>query len=126
MKRWIIAVCVLVVLGAAAYAYLASRQAGEPIPVLNESVETYTVSLDDSYADGVHTIEGSVTLATLCHSVEATGTTVAGNIRIDLTVPALEGVCLQRAAVHEFSVNAEAPEEAQIAVFVNGKAAVIE
>lgn len=126
MNRWIIVACVLIVIGALAYAAYAFSRQQAPAPAVIESSRSYAVSFDASYDAGVHTIEGTVTLATPCESVEASATAIGGNIRVDLTVPPLEGRCLERATRHEFSVDVEAPEEAAVAVFVNGVSATIE
>lgn len=126
MKRVVLIVCAAVVIGAIAYALYAQSTATAPTPVAKTPERSYSVSYEQSYDAGVHTISGSVMLDTPCDTVEASALEVGGDIRVDLRIPPLEGMCLQRPAAHEFSVDIEAPEEASVAIFVNGIAAIIE
>lgn len=119
MRRWIIVASIIILIGALAYALYASTQAPLAAPSLVEE-RGYPVTFEVSYDEGVHTIEGTVLLATPCQQVTATGTVVGNGIRIELIIPPDEGICLQREESREFSVEVEAPEEAAIAVFVNG------
>ena len=95
-------------------------------PSVVEEVRTYSVSFDTSYDEGTHTIEGTVLADTACQQASATGSAVGSGIRVDIVLPPDEGICLQRPEALSFSVDVDAPEDATVAVFVNGTPATIQ
>lgn len=120
MKRWIIIASVVVVIAALAYGFLALQTAKAPAEV--EKVRSYTATYEDDFDDGVHTISGSVMAETPCQQVNAQASHIeGGGIRVDVTVTEPEGICLQRPTKLSFEAEVEAPEEAAVAVFVNGE-----
>ena len=126
MRRWIIGISILVVIGALAYAFYFLMSGPTTAPSVVEETRSYSVSFDTSYEDGTYTIEGTVLADTACQQASATASVVGSGIRVDVVLPPDEGICLQRPETLSFSVDVEAPEDAAVAVFVNGTPATIQ
>jgi hypothetical protein len=95
-------------------------------PVEREVFETpdLPITVSSSYEDGVHLIEGSVTLRNRCQRLDTVATlddqSMPAIIRIDITSEHDEGICLEIPETREFSLEVEGPEEALLEIFVNG------
>jgi len=95
-------------------------------PVERETFETpaLPVSISSTYLDGVHTIEGAVTLRNRCQRLDTIATldeTLSpALIRIDVTSEHDEGICLEVPEERTFTLEVEGPEAVRMEVFVNG------
>ncbi len=82
------------------------------------------ITFEHTYEDGVHTISGTVTLRNRCQRFDASSfvddSTTPITIRVDLTSEHDEGICLELPDTRTFSLEVEAPEGAQTAVYING------
>ena len=82
------------------------------------------ITISSTYADGVHLIEGSVTLRNRCQRLDTLASlddqSDPAIIRVDITSEHDEGICLEIPDTREFSLEVEGPEAAQLEVFVNG------
>ncbi len=103
------------------------------IPVENAALPTAptsqpVVSVQDVYRRGVHTISGSITVATPCTEVSAaaslTGTaSTTQTILVAITAPEDTGICLQQKTIVPFSTTLSAPAQLPLVVTVNGETA---
>lgn len=87
----------------------------EPAPI---------VTLDATYRRGVHTISGTIEAPTPCTLVgveSAVASSTPASITVSLTLTPDEDICVQVVTPLPFSVTAAAPEDAVIAVTVQGK-----
>jgi len=95
-------------------------------PVERETFEApaLPVTVSSVYEDGVHTLEGSVTLRNRCQRLDTLATldesASPAIIRLDITSEHDEGICLEIPDTREFTLEVEGPEDAQVQVYVNG------
>ena len=82
------------------------------------------ITMTSSYADGAHSIEGTVTLRNRCQRLDTIATLddtqTPALIRIDVTSEHDEGICLEIPDTRTFTIEVEGPEDARLEVFVNG------
>ncbi len=82
------------------------------------------IAFEHMYSSGVHTISGTVTLRNRCQRFDALSfvddSTTPVTIRVDITSEHDDGICLELPDVREFSLDVEAPEDAAVAVYING------
>lgn len=99
-----------------------------PAPA-SDQLETFEtpnlpITMTSSYADGVHFIEGSVTLRNRCQRLDTIATlddtTSPALIRVDVTSEHDEGICLEIPDTRTFTLEVEGPEDARLQVYVNG------
>ncbi len=109
---------------AAFLALLYFRPAVAPVERETFEAPALPITLSTTFAEGVHTIEGSVTLRNRCQRFDAVAaldeSATPAIIRVDITSEHDEGICLEIPDTREFSLEVEAPEDARIEVFVNG------
>ncbi|MEJ0053197.1 MAG: hypothetical protein WDN10_00515 [bacterium] len=84
------------------------------------------VSVKKTASKGVLTITGSVRTPTPCYTLDAkaqTASTTPPSIRVDLTVPPDDGICLQKSADQPFSLKISGAATAPLFVYLNGETA---
>jgi len=89
-----------------------------PLPAIS------IVSLADRYADGVHTVTGVATVPTRCMPITTAARVTEEErpmIRIDLSASDDGEVCLALPAKREFTVDVEAPNDATLVIYGNGR-----
>lgn len=89
-----------------------------------EPIRIGSVTYEHSFEDGVHSFSGTASVPTRCIAVTATTSVADGtpaSIRIELSAPKAEGICLELPAEREFAVEAEAPEDASFEFYGNGE-----
>lgn len=97
----------------------------EPI-TQKEVASVPTVTLQDVFKKGTHTITGSVEAPNACAMLTATASLIGdasttGNIvQVALVMPTNTGVCLQLSTRIPFSTTITAPAQIQITATVNG------
>lgn len=123
MRRWL---PISIVLGTVVVGFLALYlRTSEDPPFVPEAAPIATiasVSYTDSFAKGTHTISGKATVGTRCTPLTAAAVLTEGAppvIRIDLTAPADESVCLTLDTVRTFEVTIAAPEDSPIELYAN-------
>ena len=94
----------------------------EEEPAISQHQEPPTVSLANTYAEGTRTLSGTLMVPTACSTLDASASLEGNAVALSLSVPDISGVCLEIPEERSFSVSLEAPEDASIAVFVNGEA----
>lgn len=118
----VIAGSVVVLLSFAALLYF--RPAVAPVERQTFEAPALPVSITSSYANGTHTISGSVTLRNRCQRLSTVATLddthTPALIRIDVTSDHDEGICLEIPDTRTFELSVEGPEDARLEVFVNG------
>ncbi len=81
------------------------------------------VSLKDSYRRGKHTIKGSVSIPTVCYTVDFKSLLVPSTtpqvIRVDLLIPKDSGRCLELSSTGSFKIIKKAPKNSIIKVYIN-------
>ncbi len=100
---------------------------------LNVNQETFApleiMTVNHQYLDGTHTIVGTLSLPTPCHSYNATTNTVGDTTEVYLEIlePSNDSdtVCAQVITDVTFRVEFEAPENQKISGFLNGKAVIL-
>ncbi|HEY4493543.1 MAG TPA: hypothetical protein VJB98_02900 [Candidatus Paceibacterota bacterium] len=118
-------VAVLIVILGLVWWGLSDKQEVINEPVDNGSEVTQdSLTVDHYYEDGKHTIEGTITLPTPCHTI--TGEAIVAEsmpeqITIKLTTKAGEGICTQVLADKFFRVTFNASKEAVIKATLDGK-----
>lgn len=82
------------------------------------------VSIENTYEDGVHTLEGTVTLRNRCQRLSTIASldesSSPATIRVDLTSEHDEEICLEIPDTRTFSLEVEGPENAAVQIFING------
>lgn len=123
MRRWL---SIIIVLGTVVIGFLVLYlRTSEDVPFVLETPPPATiesVSFSSSFKNGVRTITGEATVATRCTPLTALATLTDGVppvIRVDLTAPVDESVCLRLKTVKEFEVTIEAPEDSPIELYAN-------
>lgn len=113
----------LVILAAFA-ALLYFRPAVAPVERETFEAPTLPVSVTSSFEEGIHYIEGTVTLRNRCQRLDTVAsldeTGGAPVIRVDITSDHDEGICLEIADTRSFELEVEGPESARIEIYVNG------
>jgi len=95
-------------------------------PVERESFEdpALPITLSNTFSEGVHTVEGTVTLRNRCQRLDTIASLddaqTPAIIRVDITSEHDEGICLEIPEARTFTLDVEGPEEAKIEVYVNG------
>lgn len=119
---------IVVFLGTVLFA-LRTSEAPHTTEPLTASSTPPAVSLKDSYKKGAHTLTGSLTVPTPCHSVTASASflpsEVPPTIRVDVDAPADDGLCLTLPTDKTFSLSVSAPQDVPTVVYVNGIPATI-
>ena len=104
--------------------FLYTRPAAAPVERETFEDPALPVSTTSTYLDGVHTIEGTVTLRNRCQRLDAIAslddTQVPALIRVDITSEHDEGICLEIPDERAFTLEVEGPEDTRIEVYVNG------
>jgi len=100
------------------------RPAVAPVEREVFEVPALPITATSTYEDGVHLIEGTVTLRNRCQRLDTIATlddqSAPAIIRIDITSEHDEGICLEIPDTREFSLEVEGPEAARLEIFVNG------
>lgn len=87
----------------------------------SENSETpYQATYISTYAKGSYTISGTIMLPNQCHRVETTGAFESGVVRVTISVPSDEGICLEIPTQETFSLTVAGEEGATTEVLVNG------
>ncbi len=102
-----------------------ARDGGVAVLPAGAPTTTPVVAYRDAYRRGIHTITGSVLAPNSCTLVTATATPITTGsstsaIRLTLSMPADQGVCLQLPSTVTFSVQVKAPQNAPITATING------
>ncbi len=99
-----------------------------PLPRTHVATDTHStpiklVSFSGSYRRGEYTLDGALTVPTVCYVASAKSSLVPSTtpsvIRLDVTVPIDTGRCLQLPATTTFSVRQRSGKGATIHVYVN-------
>ena len=122
---------VIILLVVVGVTFFAVRTGKESPPKFTNTKEVVipTVTLKDSYKKGTHTYAGSLSVPTPCHTVSATIAVTPGTpdaVRIDVTAPPDEGMCVQLVTTKTFSLTAKAGSDATVGVYVNGTLAPLQ
>ena len=120
MRSWILAFALLIAL-IAAYAFYAIHAGGGAAAgerATARATATF-VSVKDTYSGGTHSISGIVLAPDACAEAVAT-TTIADGIRVDVTVPASEGICLEVPTKEPFAASASGDADAVVSVYLDG------
>lgn len=123
MRRWL---SIIIVLGTVVIGFIALYlRTSEDVPFVPEAPPPATIeslTYTSSFEDGVHTITGEASVGTRCTPLTAVATLTEGVspvIRVELTAPIDETVCLRLKTVKEFEVTIEAPEDSPIEFYAN-------
>ena len=131
MIRFRIGFAVFVVVLATGLVFFAVRTSEEHAPVETQTLPPGPpqVTLSSTFRRGTHSLRGTFSVPTACHTIEASVTVETGAtpdiIRIDISAPPDNGPCLMLPAEKTFSLSASAEENAIIEASVNGVPAEI-
>ena len=104
-----------------------TRDVGQKQPA-PELPGTPSVTLQDSYKKGEHTLSGTIVTPNACTAVAA-GATLEGDasstqaIRLDLSLSSEPGICLELPTAQEYNATVTAPAGVPITVTVDGAVA---
>lgn len=120
-KRYLVGAVLVLVVVLAGFAFVLLKSGSDPSGSLQKAADSFPVSLEREYDEGVYTISGLITLANRCQTMEASAELqTSGVIRVNIAAPEDTGPCLMLPTEREFSLESEAPEGAGIEVYVNG------
>lgn len=121
-RFWMAAlILAVVIVGGFALSVPHAREVAESVPQEDAVSETAPlVSLEDSYDEGVRTIEGVVLAPDACATVGAEAVLAVERIQVDVMVMRDEELCLEIPAEREFSASIEAADDAPLDVRING------
>lgn len=91
-------------------------------PTTTDAAPVSGLQFTDTVKKGVHTIRGSAVAPTACTMLSAAVAAPAGTstaIRVDLTVPRDEGICLTIPTTLSFSVSVGAPDTSPVQIYIN-------
>lgn len=94
-----------------------------PIGNGETNTEAGELRVDHFYADGVHTLEGTLTTPTPCHEIKSDVITETGDpvrVIVNLRTESVGEICTQVVTDKLWSVRFEAPENARIEGTLNG------
>lgn len=99
------------------YAPTAQRRA-----LLEDDATTspYHATYASSFSKGTYTVTGTIELPNQCHRIESAGVFENDTVRVSVSVPPDEGICLEIPKEGDFKVTVDAPEGAAVEVYVNG------
>lgn len=89
--------------------------------VLLETEETspFETTYVSTYTKGAYSITGTVLLPNRCHRVVATSAIEDTMVRVDVSIPSDEGICLEIPVQAPFETVVEGEEGKEVKVFVN-------
>jgi hypothetical protein len=124
MRTWVTLGIFIAVLAAAFSVYaLHISESTPPKPEASVTGAAITdISITDTYKKGVHTIKGTATVPTPCTLLSAdisASSSTPPVIRIDLTAPLDEGMCLHVPKTVPFTLTVTAPADASTTVYAN-------
>jgi hypothetical protein len=90
--------------------------------LLKEDTTTnpYHATYTSTFSKGTYTVTGSIELPNQCHRVQAEGIFENGVVRVSVSVPPDEGICLEISKEGTFKVSVDGEEGALVEVYVNG------